>query len=280
MENNIIVVQNVFEDFDLTNQSILSMRKAAHRWNCDFYELSYFKYPYSLEKIFWDRSWVYKNFINYDKVLILDPDIVINSTAPNIFNELTDEYDLAVALDGNPGNRFRDPLQLKNTIVKHIAHVNDSIKIFENYIPNFDYKKYWDGYFNNGVVLFNPKKLLKITQNIEQAILNNKFISQYMSTEASFKMQNIFNAFVSSSDLKIKHLDNNWNWILPDIGGLDGHLLDQWDPNTGELIQWEIDGVLPNYTDNFYKGKMHPYIYHFCGTQNAKNLLKTYNRWQ
>ena len=40
---NIIVVQNVFDDLSKTEQSIKSIRFAAHRWESDFYEMSYFK---------------------------------------------------------------------------------------------------------------------------------------------------------------------------------------------------------------------------------------------
>lgn len=279
MEKNIIVVQNVFNDFDLTNQSILSMRKAAHRWECDFHELSYFKYPNSPSNIFWDRNWVCQNFSTYDKVLILDPDIIINSTAPNLFKEL-ENFDIAVSKDGNPGNRFKDPNQLKNSIVKTIAHIDNSVEIFQNNIPNFNYEKYWEGYFNNGVVLFNPKSLSKIIQYQEQLILNNRFLYQYLLLETPFNVQNLFNAVISSSNLKIKYLDFKWNWLLPNMGGWDGFPLDQFDPNTGELVEWESKKIPPDYTDNFYKGKMHPYIYHFCGTDSAKDELKIYDRWK
>ena len=93
---NIIVVQNVFDDLSKTEQSIKSIRFAAHRWECDFYEMSYFKNPDSPCILLWDRIWAMENFKNFDKVLIVDPDVIINEEAPNIFDMMEPTTDLCV----------------------------------------------------------------------------------------------------------------------------------------------------------------------------------------
>ena len=68
MERNIIVVQNVFDDLRDTEQSIKSIRYAAHRWKSNFYEITSFQFPNSPSNIFWDRLWACQNFLEYDKV--------------------------------------------------------------------------------------------------------------------------------------------------------------------------------------------------------------------
>lgn len=280
MKQNLIVVQTVFDDLEITKQSVESMRLAAHRWCVDFYELSYFKFPLSPKPIFWDRNWIMKNFINYDKVLILDPDVIINNNSASIFDELGD-YDMAVVKDGNISSRFSDNLRLKNSIVKHISSLDNCIDIFSKNIPNFNYDKYWENYFNNGVFLFRPKKILSVIEELESLIFTNCTLYDYLKS-TPYSMQNLHNAFITSrNDIKIKYLDDKWNWIAPDIAGKNGFLLDQFDPETGQIIEWESQNDSPpTGLDNFYHGKMHPYIYHFCGTNMAKELLKNYENWK
>ena len=69
---NIIVVQNVFDDLSKTSQSIESIRFAAHRWECDFYEMSYFKNPDSPCIFLWDRIWAMENFKNFDNTIYIE----------------------------------------------------------------------------------------------------------------------------------------------------------------------------------------------------------------
>jgi lipopolysaccharide biosynthesis glycosyltransferase len=255
MEKRLIVVQNAFDDLKITEQSIKSIRYAANRWQSNYYEITHFQFPQSPSKIMWDRIWAMENFLEYDKVLILDPDIVINVNAPNIFDELNDEYDLAVVLDGNPGRFEKD--FLRNGIVKNISKLHNSIEIFKQTIENFDENTYWNWYFNNGVFLFKPKKMYEITQKIKNLIYNNNIIHKFIDLSISgdsFPCQNLINVMISHSNLSIKTLHNNWNWTIPDI--------------------------VQEYTKEFFlSDKMIPYIYHFTGTHNSKEFLKTYVKW-
>ena len=256
MERNLIVVQNVFEDLRDTEQSIKSIRYAAHRWKSNFYEITSFQFPNSPSNIFWDRLWACQNFLEYDKVLILDPDIVINSKCPNIFEELTSEFDLAVVLDGNPGRFENDPI--KNGVVRYISELHESVEIFQKNIPNFDKTRYWENYFNNGVFLYNPKKIYKTMEYIKELLFNNNKIHKFVDYSIcgdTFPCQNLFNAVISSSNLKVKNLDNKWNWLMPDV---------------------DLE-----YNHNFFLSEqMIPWIYHFTGTPHSKNFLKTYTKWQ
>jgi hypothetical protein len=279
MKKRLIVVQSVFDKIEDFAQSINSMRYAAHRWNTDFLELSYHKFPNSINKIFWDRNWVYKNFINYDEVLLLDPDAVVNSKAPNLFDELS-EFDFAVVRDGNPDGRFSDAEFLKRSIVKNISHLDNCVDLFDRYIYNFDYKNYWDGYFNNGVVLFKTSSLQAVVDELENLIYDNNEIQNYLKTNY-FSCQNLPNAFITSSKLKIKYLDSKWNWIIPDLAGKNGYLKDQFIPETGDILYWEDTMESPpDYSHNLFRGSMKPYIYHFTGTSESKNILKNYTNWK
>jgi hypothetical protein len=257
MSKNIIVVQNVFENPDLTVNSIESIRNAAKRWGADFYELNTIQFPDSPNPFFWDRIWEYLNFSSYEKVLIVDPDVVINIKAPSVFEELNPDFDFCVVKDGNPGKRFENPVYLRDSIVKHNAMAGNTIEVFQKNIPGFSAEKYWDNYFNVGVNLFYPERIKSSVEKMRDLIFNNSEIYQYVNFEGGgiwFSPQNLINAIFSCDGIKIKFLGNEWNWVAPDIA--------------------------EEYHENFFFGPMKPWIYHFTGTNGSKESLIEYNRWK
>jgi lipopolysaccharide biosynthesis glycosyltransferase len=248
MERNLIVTLNSYKNFEFNNQAIESMRHAASRWNADFYEKTYFESDeLPGKKYIWGKFWIFNNFENYDNVLYLDSDTIINSKAPNIFNEIDNIHDLYVVLDGNPG-RFENDF-FKKDYVYNFSRKSNSIETFFKKIKNFNEEKYFNKYFNSGVILFNVKKF-KIYFNEFLKFLNDDEIRDYLQNGGCD--QDMLNAWFSTKDIKIKYLDNTWNWIAPDI-----------------VEEYEM-----------FLGSMIPNIYHFCGTNLAKERLKDYDRWK
>lgn len=249
---NLIIVSRVFDNFTFNDQSSESIRFAAHRWGVNYLEL-FTENKNGLNKSLKDfipnRFHCFNDFLNYDKILILDPDIIINKNCPNIFDELDDETDLAVVKDGNPG-RFKN--NIYESIVDYISNLG--VEIFEKYIKNFEKKRYRENYFNNGVFLFKPKKILHKINELEEFIKTDKdFMNFFDKKKGNYLcLQNSLNAILTFSDIKIKYLDNTWNWIAPDSVQENGMFL----------------------------GPMIPNIYHFCGTNLAKGKLKDYDRWK
>lgn len=251
---NIIVVQNVFDDLSKTAQSIESIRFAAHRWECDFYEISYFKHKDSPSTLFWDRIWAMENFKNFDKVLIVDPDVVINEEAPNIFDMMEPTTDLCVVHDINRDRVSTPFFEMASLIV---AKLHNSIDIFQRKINNFSENTYLENYFNMGVFLYRPKSLFPIIQEMKELMFNDEEIMKYLSYKESgdwFPSQNFTNAYLTHSNLNIKFLSKEWNWLAPDIE--------------------------TEYNEEYFLGKMKPKIYHFTATDLAKERLKTYTNWK
>jgi lipopolysaccharide biosynthesis glycosyltransferase len=245
---NLIVTLNSYEEFKYNEQSIESMRHAARRWGADFYEKTYFEDENLPGKRFiWGKFWLLNNFENYDNVLYLDLDTIINSNSPNIFNETNDRDILYVVLDGNPG-RFKNNFFKKNYSYNFSIR-NNSINIFNKIIDFFDEKKYFDHYFNAGIILYKPKKFKPHFEEFLKFIKNDE-IQEYLKNGGGD--QNLLNGWFSTKNIDIKYLDNTWNWIAPDI-------VDEYD---------------------MFLGPMKPNIYHFCGTDLSKERLKTYDRWK
>ena len=256
MENNIIVVVNSWNSdwnaWNKTLQNIESIRWAAQRWNVDYHELTYNRYLKDIEtikvrsgKTIFQRIAIWKTFCQYDKILYIDADTIINTTAPNIFDELTDEYDICGVLDGNPGRN--DDLM---NFSRYISSNNQALEAFST-IEGFNDKIYFDYYINGGVWL-GRGSLAKEFSKLKDEILNNSIIHDFVYGSDGHQDQNLLNAWFSRFYKKIKILDNEWNWIAPDI-------------------DFEYDK---------YLGDMEPYIYHFCGTNLAKERMKTYEKWK
>jgi lipopolysaccharide biosynthesis glycosyltransferase len=251
---NLIVVLNAYKNFQDTEQSILSIRNAAHRWDVDFYEMCFFRNSNSPSPLLWDRIWALENFKNYDKVLVLDADIIINENSPNIFEFLDNSHDLCVVKNVNED---RIDSEFLKQISDTAALLHGSIELFQKKIPNFDSSEYLENYFNMGVLLYRPKSLEQIIEHLKYTIFSDEELLEYCSRKKSgdwYHEQNLVSAFFLHSTLKIKFLPKEWNWLCPDI--------------TSE------------FTEEFFLGPMKPFIYHFTGTNLAKERLKTYTKWK
>lgn len=253
----LIVVQNAYPDLEITKHSIESIRYAAHKWKSNYYEITHFQFPNSPEDVLWDKFWILENFIDYDIVLMIDADCVVNSVAPSIFEELGNDYDFGAVLDGNPNGRFKhnDMWYRSHAYNYHLAH--NSVSIFQKYIPNFNYENYWNTYCNMGMFLFRPKIMYGIMQDIKKLLYNNTEIYEYLNyhkNNSRYAGQNLLCAFLSLYKDRFLLMDNTWNWLAPDD--------------------------VTEYNEEMFLGKMKPYIYHFAGTDGSKESLKTYNRWK
>jgi lipopolysaccharide biosynthesis glycosyltransferase len=249
MERNIIVTINNYPNFKSNEESIESFRNAATNWSCDFYEKkTHEDSKFTGKKFIWDKFWILNNFKEYDNVLYLDSDCVINSKSPSIFNEVENDYDLFVVLDGNPG-RFVDDFFKKKFSV-NFSNSSGEHKEFPKIFQKFNIETYLKNYFNSGVMLFKPDRFSKHIKSLNTFLFTKEIIELFNKNMGD---QNFLNAWALESGLKIKYLDNTWNWIAPDIS--------------------------QEYETMFLK-PMIPNIYHFCGTNLSKERLKTYNRWR
>jgi len=251
---NIIVVQTVFDNLSDIEQSIQSIRLAAHRWNADFYEMCYLKNIDSPSSLYWDRIWAMENFENFDKVLILDPDVVISEKAPNIFELMSNTDELCVVKNVNDG---RISSAFFKQISDNAALLHESAELFEKKIPNFNLSNYLEMYFNMGVFLYKPKVLNPLIKELKELLFSDEELLEYCSFKKMgdwYHSQNFTNAFLTHSQIKIKFLPKEWNWLCPDIH--------------------------TECSEEYFWGEMKPFIYHFTGTNLAKERLKTYTKWK
>ena len=257
------------ERWSKTSNSIESIRQAAQRWGADYFEHSTIKYaeynpPGGIRKaggtggwngflttFLWQKIWIIENFTNYDRVLIIDTDTIINSKAPSIFEELGNS-DMAAVLDGNPGRMPQSGDYFRHTFAYNNSRMGGELDIFKA-IPGFNEKDYWENYFNAGVMVYNAKVMGLRIEGLKDLMLNSPHIKHYLEHVDAPVDQSLLNAWVSTDGLDLKFLDNTWNWLAPDT----------WE---------EYNGM--------WAGPMQPNIYHFCGANLTKERCETYDRWK
>jgi lipopolysaccharide biosynthesis glycosyltransferase len=260
---NAIITINICDEthFNKVKNPIDSIKHAANRWKADYIEIGSVKYPEYNPNILrdsgswngftgtkmWQLIWIMENYTQYKKILILDTDIIINSKAPNLFSLMANE-DIAAVLDGNP-NRLDNVFY--NNSVNILSDINNCIEHFKH-LYNFDEKKYKKNYINTGVLLINMETMCYKIKDLKEQILSKKEIFSYIEKHDSPIDQNLFSAWVSCSNLNLRILSNEWNWIAPDS-------------------YQEYDE---------YLGPMSKMIYHFTGTNLAKERSESYDRWK
>jgi hypothetical protein len=108
-----------------------------------------------------------------------------------------------------------------------------------------------------GVFLYNPKSLFPLIEELKNLIFSDEEILEYCNYKKNgdwYHSQNLTSAFLTHSNLKIKFLPKEWNWLCPDIH--------------------------TECNEKYFWGPMKPFIYHFTGTNLAKERLKTYTNWK
>jgi len=183
---------------------------AANRWGCKYIiehkpnDLFKDCYP-SWNKIsaLYDKEFYY----NFDRILILDSDILINIKAPNPFD----------LCNYNAFNVVRDShykyINDKETLNKHIKdYITPHYRYFEirSHDISFSYIK---NFFNSGVMMYSPAKLL--SRDINNPKYTNIILDSILDG-TSHREQAIIN-YIIQAEIDINYLDKTWNIIDPNI---------------------------------------------------------------
>lgn len=131
------------------------------------------------------RFLIQKILPDYDKVLYLDCDLIVNADVAKLYETNVDGYLLAAA---------RDP--------EFLGHVNGADKKIQHYIFNDLKMKDPRNYFQAGVLLFNETEMRK-AYTLEQWLT-------FASTPYRYNDQDVLNLYCEG---RVKYLDMSWNLI-------------------------------------------------------------------
>jgi hypothetical protein len=141
---------------------------------------------------------------SYDKVAIIDADIFIRENAPNIFDELTEEFDF-----GGVVERDMPLTESQKSKVKSYSQAQYST------IKNVDWKWNKGGaeYMNMGVMVMNKSISKYLNGETPRQFLNRSRFKPFVDGIGNWKWstdQTLLNTWIKEDKIKTKHL--NWKW--------------------------------------------------------------------
>jgi len=147
----------------------------------------------------------------YDQIAIVDSDIYIRDTAPNIFEQLGDATFAAVAEREMP---LTD--QYVNKILKYSQGQYGTL-------TDVDWK--WSKtsgaeFYNMGLMLFSNKLLPYLKGQTPTEFIKRKEFERFVNGEGNWRWstdQTLLNYWVKKSGMKVKNLDWKWNSLFKGI---------------------------------------------------------------
>lgn len=173
----------------------------------------------------------------YDQIAIVDSDIYIKDSAPNIFESLSNNYDFgAVAEREMPCDK-----KYKSKIRKYSHNAFDNLK-------DVDWK--WNDlgaeFYNMGLMIINCSNFKKYLKNqTPHEFLSRPEFKDFVDGVGFYRWstdQMLLNWWVKKESIKVKNLDWHWNALYKGIE--DKYLKD------AHFIHFFLKDLLPNKGEN------------------------------
>lgn len=159
----------------------------------------------------YEKSNAFNYVDDYDNICIIDSDIFIRDTAPNIFSEIDDK------------NVFYGVLEKKmpltdRYISKIVAYSRGQYGSLKDVNINHDSKGY--DFYNMGLMLFTNKIKQYLNGQSPEQFIRRKEFERFVNGEGNWKWstdQTLLNYWVRKSGMPHKHIDWKWNALFKGI---------------------------------------------------------------
>jgi hypothetical protein len=170
---------------------------------------------------------------NYDQIAIVDSDIYIKNTAPNIFNEMSKNCAFAGVIE-------RDLPNAKKHKSRVLKYSNNAFKHFTEL--DWDWNHLGANYYNMGLMLLNSENFLPYLKNqtVVEFFQRPEF-KDFIDGVGYYKWstdQMMLNWWIKTEKMSTKNLDWRWNALYKGIE--DKYLKDAY------FIHFFLKDLLPN----------------------------------
>jgi hypothetical protein len=185
----------------------------------------------------YEKEAAFLHIDQYDQIAIIDSDIYIKSTAPNIFEELPTDYAIGVVAE----REMPCAKKYKSKIVKY------SKSAFEH-LTDVDWK--WNDlgaeFYNMGMIVFNSEKLKPYLngQDPQEFLMRPEF-KDFVDGVGFYKWstdQMLLNWWMKKEGIPVKNMDWRWNGLYKGIE--DSCLKDT------HFVHFFLKDLLPNRGEN------------------------------
>ena len=147
----------------------------------------------------------------YDQVAIIDADVWIRPNAPNVFDELTSEYDFGGVVERD----MPITTEYRNKIVNYSRMQYSTIK-------NVDWKWNSSGaeFMNMGVMILNKRIEKYLNGETPRQFLNRPRFKPFVDGIGAWKWstdQTLLNTWIKEEKMSVKNLDFVWNGLYTGI---------------------------------------------------------------
>lgn len=150
------------------------------------------------------------NYLNdYDQICIVDSDIYIRDTAPNIFDELEEDTVFAGALEREMPLTQQYVTKIKNYTRGQYSPLKD---VDWKWSPSHGAE-----FYNMGLMLFSNKIAQYLNGETPEQFIRRKEFERFVNGEGNWKWstdQTLLNYWVKKTGMKTKNLDWKWNALF------------------------------------------------------------------
>ena len=168
-------------------------------------EESYMKYGGFLP--IYEKENAFAYFRSYDKIALIDGDIFIRDSAPDIFDEINDDIDFAGVVERE--------MPLTN---KYVHKITNYSRMQYGNIRNVDWK--WNNrgaeFYNMGMMLMNKSMGKYLNGETPAQFLNRPRFKPFIDGLGPWKWstdQTLLNTWVKEEKMRTKNLDWKWNGL-------------------------------------------------------------------
>mgnify|MGYP004452098163 CR=1 FL=1 len=159
-----------------------------------------------------EKENVFDYFKDYDKCCVIDSDIYIRKSAPNIFDEINDSDTVASVYESDLP--FTKEYGLK---IKHYSH-----NMLDKYNYNWETSNvFGKAFFNSGVMLYNSNKMLESLDGMNaKRFLEQPMLQDFIDGVGFLKWQTdqiTLNYWFKAKGINVKKLDWKWNGMYKAI---------------------------------------------------------------
>jgi hypothetical protein len=160
-----------------------------------------------------EKENVFDHLKDYDMCCVVDADIYIRSTAPDIFKEMSDDYTVGAVYECN--------LPLTNQYAAKIKAY--SANCWRDYMQyNWNWNNRTGGeFFNSGLMLYNSKNMLKALNGMTpKEFLQQPMLKDFIDGKGGLKWQSdqmTLNYWFKANNIDVKKLDWKYNAMFKAI---------------------------------------------------------------
>lgn len=184
--------------------------------------------------VIYEKENAFEYLKTYDQVAIIDSDVFIKKTAPNIFDDFTEQYDFGAVIESDMPITDVYKKKIKNYSIMQY----NSIKNVPMTVTNLGFE-----FMNMGVIVMNKSMLKYLNNETSKEFISRPEFKNFVDGVGNWKWstdQTLLNVWIRSCGMNYKKMNWKWNGLF----GVNTRL------NSCHFVHFFLKSALPNNGEN------------------------------